>query len=677
MALPHRNDGLKRNCETMSFPSQNEFLLPFLRLLNGGQSLSRTQLTSRLAKHFNLSEADTQHKSGRQFTLVNRVAWCDSHFVKAGFVTKRQHPTDSANDTFMITSLGIRELNWRADKITVGYLQGFYLGKVLRGVGSDDTTSDAELELYEKFEKLSDKFIVLHAVKWFARERGTVGEVDFVIAHPDLGVLIMEVKGGDVEVKQGIWYSTGYTGRTSEIQDPCEQAERNRRALRDWLTHDPRTRNIPFALFPAVALPDSKVEGHIRPDCPQDIFIDITHLDDLEGRLLEIFAYWKSRADRSNNAMGGKTAVNALIDLFIPTRTLRPRVADIFERERRKIEELTQQQFMILRLLRMQRRAAIVGGAGTGKTMLAMEKAQQLIEQGYRVLFLCFNQQLKQWLDSNLRHTDLMIATFHGLVGHALNWSGVRMPTGNFYSQAGDILSDATQSMQSMQSDKLFDAIIVDEAQDFEDTWWIPLPDLLKNPQDGIMYVFFDDNQRIYTQISNIPMSSEPMFLSDNCRNTQHIHTRLALYMQDRYETVCLGPEGRPVEVIPADTPQEAHKALQSLLNRLVNQEGIRTEDIIVLTAASEKRSNWKKDERLGNFILTWFLDTEMESAIRVSTIHSYKGLETAVVILTELDLASREEIVSQLVYVGMSRARHHAIVIGTLPEPQLTARSS
>lgn len=186
-----------------------------------------------------------------------------------------------------------------------------------------------------------------------------------------------------------------------------------------------------------------------------------------------------------------------------------------------------------------------------------------------------------------------------------------------------------------------------------------------------MFYVFFDDNQRIYTQMSNIPMSGAPLLLSNNCRNTQHIHARIAPYIQDRYSTECRGPEGRPVEVIPAENPAAARKALQTLLHRLVNEEGVRSDDIIVLTAASEKRSQWKQDERLGNFILSWHLDTEMELAIRVSTIFKYKGLESAVVILTELDLASREETRDPLIYVGLSRARHHAVVIGALPAPQ------
>lgn len=109
-------------------------------------------------------------KTGSHNTLVNRIAWCDTHFVKAGFVQKRQHPTESVQDTFTITSLGLRELNRRPERITVGYLMSFYRGRVHRGAGSDDTTSDAELELYAALEHLPHEFTVLHSVKWFGRD---------------------------------------------------------------------------------------------------------------------------------------------------------------------------------------------------------------------------------------------------------------------------------------------------------------------------------------------------------------------------------------------------------------------------------------------------------------------------------------------------------------------------
>lgn len=256
----------------MPIPSQNEFLVPFLQILSDGSDATRAQIMFRLAQHFSISQDEAQHMSGHQFTLVSRVAWCDAHFVKAGFVHKTQHPSDNMQDVFRIASLGVRELNKHSGQLmTVGYLMSFYRGKVYRGAGADDATTDAELLLSEKFEDLPDAFTVFHSVKWFAKDRGSVGEVDFIIAHPQHGVLVIEVKGGQVSIERGgnraEWFTTNDAGRTMGIKDPCEQADRNRWALNDWLRADPRTSGYHYAIFPAVALPQSRVEGDILTAC--------------------------------------------------------------------------------------------------------------------------------------------------------------------------------------------------------------------------------------------------------------------------------------------------------------------------------------------------------------------------------------------------------------------------
>src|SRR5690606_20615950 len=103
------------------------------------------------------------------------------------------------------------------------------------------------------------------------------------------------------------------------------------------------------------------------------------------------------------STMDGKPAVDALIELIVPSRKLQPKIAEVFARERRKIDELTLTQYRILRQLKQHKRAAIVGGAGTGKTMLAIEKAAQLAETGAKVLFLCFNRNLARWIDSHVK----------------------------------------------------------------------------------------------------------------------------------------------------------------------------------------------------------------------------------------------------------------------------------
>src|SRR5260221_14671850 len=151
----------------------------------------------RLAHHFGISEEEAQQMSGNQFTLVSRLAWCDVHFTKAGFVNKKQNPNDSMKDEFRITSLGVRELKFHSNELTVGYLQSFYRGKVYQGAGSDDATSEAELELYERFENMPDDFVVFHSVKWFAKGKGTCREADLLIHHGLHGGRRSEVQEGE------------------------------------------------------------------------------------------------------------------------------------------------------------------------------------------------------------------------------------------------------------------------------------------------------------------------------------------------------------------------------------------------------------------------------------------------------------------------------------------------
>ncbi|MCL4256362.1 MAG: NERD domain-containing protein, partial [Anaerolineae bacterium] len=232
----------------MNFPTQNDFLHPFLSLLSDGASHSRHAIIEHMISHFNLTDEQISAKSGKHTTLINRVAWCDAHFVKAGFVQKEAHHPDSRFDLFMITPLGLRQLHRFADKLTVGYLQSFYLSKVIRGAGADDSVSDAERALSEAFNALGDAWTVIQGARWIGKDVATVGEIDFLVIHRKHGVLVLEVKGGVVAVENGVWTTTTQNGRVYTIQDPCAQAERNRRELRKWLNTLPQTKGMNVAI---------------------------------------------------------------------------------------------------------------------------------------------------------------------------------------------------------------------------------------------------------------------------------------------------------------------------------------------------------------------------------------------------------------------------------------------
>lgn len=663
----------------MTFPGLNEFLYPILNSVRSQKPRERKEVIADLIMRLKLTDEQLQQRTKSNVPLIkHRFALCEGLLVRTGFLIKKRHSDDPDKDTFLITQLGLKQLYRKKDDLTVGYLQALIAGRIYRGSGSVDTRSEAELELLEKLEQLPAIYKVFHSVGWVAHDTlyGSVGEIDFVIAHPTYGLLVLEVKGGRIAVERKgsyqAWTSEDYLGRVNEINDPMQQAERNRRNLRAWLANDRRTARFSYAVFPAVSFPDTVIEHDIRPDFPKQVVIDARDIQNLSQSIERVFAYWAQRADKQNSTMSGQSAVDALIELFVPSRKLGNSLSEAFERERKKIDELTQRQFHILSTLQQHRRAAIVGGAGTGKTMLAMEKAHQLAIAGFRVLFLAYNRNIVEWIARNLIDEEITVATFHSFVGQMLHLAKIKHDSANsdaFSEQAAELLMSAAQQVRKDNHSLLYDAVIVDEAQDFEDTWWIALTEVLKSTSNGIFYVFFDDNQRIYQQMTNIPVDIPPFHLVDNCRNTQKIHAFARKYAVHDGETYCDGPLGRSVSTMSANSPQEQRRALGQILHEL-SERDVLPEEIVVLTPVSQQRSNWKAGDSIGNFVLTWDLNSNLDNAIRVSTIYSYKGLETAIVILTELD-GMLPHLVNQLMYVALSRARHDAYIIGDHPKPQ------
>jgi superfamily I DNA/RNA helicase len=246
-----------------------------------------------------------------------------------------------------------------------------------------------------------------------------------------------------------------------------------------------------------------------------------------------------------------------------------------------------------------------------------------------------------------------------------------KMELSEFDKQVTEILGESLKIIRAPNSglwNNLFDAILIDEGQDFDDTWWVVLQDFLKDEKEGVFYIFFDENQRLYLADNNIPIQTTQFYIDENCRNTRHIHDAMLPYAQESEESLCEGPKGRPIEIIPIRSAA-GRIELEQCLHRLIREQGLTPADIIILTATGERRSQWREGEPIGEFRLTWKLEKVARNAIRVCTIYRFKGLESPVVILTELDRRSGE-FGNQLIYVGLSRARNHAIVIGELPEP-------
>lgn len=194
-------------------------------------------------------------------------------------------------------------------------------------------------------------------------------------------------------------------------------------------------------------------------------------------------------------------------------------------------DRLTAEQATLLKVTRLLKRVEVRGGAGSGKTILALAQARQLTagRQGVgpqRVALLCYSIGLGEFLKREVagwprRQRPAFVGTF-GRLGRS--WGapdGDRQNSDFWETELPDLMA---QLSTQLPEDQKFDAIIVDEAQDFAESWWTPLLRSLRDEESGGLFVYSDENQRIFARFGRPPVPLVPLVLDQNLRNTRQIH---------------------------------------------------------------------------------------------------------------------------------------------------------
>jgi hypothetical protein len=526
-----------------------------------------------------------------------------------------------------------------------------------------DPRRTAERRVYEALrDTLPASFSVLYSFSWLTAGRDGRkhdGEADFVIAHAQKPLLVLEVKGGRVGRASGEWYSIDRSGSRHAIKNPVDQGRKGRFALLEKLKSLPGLRERFVPIGHGVALPGCGRHGaDLGPDAPREIFAFAEDMANLGRRVGEILDYWtnKERAEPP-----GADLIAKLEALLAPTFELRMPLGAALAEDERKILELTEEQFSALDMLSCMRRVAVSGGAGTGKTLLALEKAKRLAAEGFETLLTCFNRPLAEHLHRSAGNMErLTILNFHRLCEKLANEAMVTTHAASLDEHFKNLPSALGAALDA-RPERRFDAIVVDEGQDFAEEWWIPLQLALRDPNDGILYVFHDENQRIYRRASTFPEELAPIQLTKNLRNTQPIHALARRYWSGG-EFVAVGPEGRAVQFEELPRPQDLEKTVSRVLHRLLREDSVAADEVAVLSGLALKKSQLGRRGQIGTFAVT--TDQEAEPGkVLLDTIHSFKGLERPVVVLVELeDVLANDE----LVYVGLTRARAHLVLVGT-----------
>ncbi len=496
-------------------------------------------------------------------------------------------------------------------------------------------------------------------------------EIDLIAVMPDAGIVVIEVKGGGLTVRDGVWRMRH--GDRERVIDPVRQAREARYALRRYVESDPcwrdsSRRRVRFAhavVTPFVGLG----ADFVLPDCPRWMVHDREDLPDLATRLADI-----PLRQETEQAVPTADDCAVIVDVLTARGVDAGQsvVDDADEREVRA-DRLTQEQSQILGVTRLLRRVEVRGGAGSGKTVLALTQARQLAagrdgRAPERVALLCYSIGLATWFTRVVatwphRQRPAFVGTFEDLANRWGVPSGSRDDPDYWEETMPRLMAERAAALPPGER---YDSFVVDEAQDFAESWWRPLVGALTDEGDGGLFIYSDENQRIFQRFGRPPVPLVPLVLDHNLRNTKQIAEvfKPLAPLRMRLE----GGDGPEVVLVPT-SPEDALAAADDQIDHLIDV-GWSPRHIALLTTGKRHPVQVERQEELGQGGY-WRTFWE-EDDVFYGHVLGAKGMERRVVVLSVNEDGTRERFRERL-YVGLSRATDHLVVVG---DPEAIARA-
>ena len=556
----------------------------------------------------------------------------------------------------------------------------------------------AEIEVAELLAELDDGWLV----RWgfiYQDERGTAREGDFLISGPQGGVLVLEVKAGPVSLNP-------YTGQwsTADGDDPSDQLHAEWKAVMNTLRDHQGQRRSVFVRH-ALGTPDLSLKpgAASHHGIPRELIFD-------RGDLRQFKKIWEERM-RLGNAQFNRTDREVFESAFGKEgnpKAIRTFIDDID----RALFRHTEAGFVLLDQLAHNDRFLVSGGAGTGKTWIALDLARRWAADNRRhVLFLAYNlgftaeiQSMVERLEAQGRVPQgwVTVWSWEGLVQTLFEDAGIPYePPATaearrefFEVQVPSLLQDV---LAGGQVKPRFDALIVDEAQDHDTSptitdanhpagsWWPVYFRMLHQGTASPVAVFHDTAQRPSFRAGRFEVAellaawgAAPVrvHLIQCLRYTRQIHAYLrGLDCPSIQELVAgLGAppawsQGVEVETVTV-APKEVPERVSEIVARWVDQGWARPEQILVLSRrGSLERSALQGLTRLGGHPLIQSFHPE-RGQIGFGSVNRAKGLDRLAVIVIDFpDWSVLPNAERTPFFMGVSRARQLlAVVSGVEP---------
>lgn len=508
------------------------------------------------------------------------------------------------------------------------------------------TGSHAEHKVYDALKKqLPDTWCAWHSLR--LRKQGREGEGDFVIAIPARGFLVLEVKGGQIELRGGHWLQNGEPMKKA----PRDQAQGYARLLVEVL----KKRGYPLPFGVACAFPDTDFSaGPLSGDLHNAVIggLQLPYLHEWLTRLVDEllprppkplpdFRAWR----HALHTLWGET--------WVPRVVLRDRLEDA---SRRRFA-LDEEQLAILDHAGELARARVEGAAGTGKTVVARELCLRRAAEGQRVLYLCFTEALAAALEQQLRASEHPRERLRAVAvrQYARERVGEEPPP-----HSADALEFweriSTRALSHLPPPlEAFDCVVVDEAQDLAAADWAMVEALAG---DGGLWIFHDPRQAFWKE-RGLPEPLAAQLPRLKLRRQQRSPLAIARFAEQFLPGAAPGSpeEGWDPAALRLVQGEEAEllPRLDATLGALLH-EGAKPEEIAVLSLGGQKRSALQGLDRVGEHVLVRSDAPEAGGAVVADTFLRFKGLERPFVIVAELDGGWGAKFDTRM-YIALTRA--------------------